>query len=391
MKGSMTVSFWIRLNKNSKRKYVRIKDRARTIASCGPKDVYALRYGTKWEFVGQDLTAALDKLNERRAEGRKGVLGTLPTSEAPRVPDKPSPAETLASYLAFLRTTTKRNGRKYNERSIKSREANILEFVELIGKPYVEQYDRADMLRYKALLYSQGKVNDTVLNKLMVVVTWLKHNPLKPITGLLKPEDWPLKKKTKPRPFRKDEIDAQMALANGDKLLLRFAYGTGMRKGELAHAERGDIDLHGKFIHVDNKPKWNWETKTTASIRDIPLGDDLIRDLLALPEGLLFPAKNGRPDEHIDRRFEEARERAGAKSIPGEKADPCHRWRDTFATALVRSKKLDLRDVARLMGHEDLQTMDLYAEFVRMESAEARAAANVLDQHGEITMAVAAD
>lgn len=67
------------------------------------------------------------------------------------------------------------------------------------------------------------------------------------------------------------------------------------------------------------------------------------------------------------------------KAYPGEKTDPCHRWRDTYATAQVRAKQLDLRDIAKLMGHEDLKTMDLYAEFVRMESQEARASANAVD------------
>jgi hypothetical protein len=89
-----------------------------------------------------------------------------------------------------LRSTTKRNGRRYNERSIKARKANILEFIRLINKPFIEQYTGEDMLHYKEVLYKRGKANDTVGNKLTVVTTWLKHNQLVSITGLLKSSDW---------------------------------------------------------------------------------------------------------------------------------------------------------------------------------------------------------
>jgi hypothetical protein len=34
-------------------------------------------------------------------------------------------------------------------------------------------------------------------------------------------------------------------------------------------------------------------------------------------------------------------------------------------------------------GHEDLKAMELYAEHVRMDSKEARQAANVLDSHSD--------
>jgi hypothetical protein len=72
----------------------------------------------------------------------------------------------LDSYITTLRRKTKRNGWKYNNKSNREREANILEFVHLIGKPYLEHYSPTDMLRYKEHLYSLGRANDTVLNKL---------------------------------------------------------------------------------------------------------------------------------------------------------------------------------------------------------------------------------
>jgi integrase len=289
----------------------------------------------------------------------------------------------LDSYLNFLRITTKRNGRRYNERSTLAREANIRQLIRFINKPYVEQLNRADMLRYKEQLYSEGKANDTVGNKLLTVTTWLRHNQTVSITGLLLPADWPVKRKTKPQPFREAEIKAMMECATpAERLLLRLALGTGMRKGELSHAERSDIDQFSQCIRIKDKPKYGWETKTLAGIREIPLGDDLLHDLLALPLELLFPNTEGQPDDHIDRIFEAVGTRAGVQPPVDDKASWCHRWRDSFATQQVRARKLQLRDIARILGHEDLQTMDLYAEFVRMDSTEAREAANAVDVHG---------
>lgn len=50
----------------------------------------------------------------------------------------------LNCYITTLRRKTKRNGWKYKDKPNRKREANILEFVHLIGKPYLEHYSTAD-------------------------------------------------------------------------------------------------------------------------------------------------------------------------------------------------------------------------------------------------------
>ena len=174
-------------------------------------------------------------------------------------------SEVLKSYLNHLRTTTKRNGRKYNERAILARESNIQEFLKETGCVYVEQITRADLIHYKKFLNDQGRANDTVYNKLAVIVTWLKKNQIVEIKDLLKSDDWPIVRETKSHPFRATEITAMMEKAGPQQLLLRLARGTGMRKAELMHAERSDINPYAKSIHVKNKSKYGWETKTLAA------------------------------------------------------------------------------------------------------------------------------
>lgn len=51
----------------------------------------------------------------------------------------------LNSYVTSLRGKTKRNGWKYNDKSIREREANVRQFTHLINKPFVENYTAADI------------------------------------------------------------------------------------------------------------------------------------------------------------------------------------------------------------------------------------------------------
>jgi integrase len=337
--------------------------------------------GAKYEKAGISFhEAEIAQLRLERKLKAQSQGFTVP-EEAP-VPTSHRCDIVLTAYLAYLRATTKRNGRKYNERAILSRESNIQEFLKVTGRVHVEQIIRADLLRYKKFLNDQGRANDTVYNKLAVVVTWLKKNQIVEIKDLLKSDDWPIVRETKSHPFRATEITAMMEKAGPHQLLIRLARGTGMRKAELMHAERSDINPYAKSIHVKNKPRFSWETKTLAGVREIPLGENLLRDLLAMPEGLLFPNKHGQPDIRIDRRFQEVGEAAGVQPPDDDRACWVHRWRDTYATSLVRSRTLSDLDIARVLGHEDTSMLKIYYEGLLMESTEARAAANSVDEYG---------
>jgi hypothetical protein len=129
----------------------------------------------------------------------------------------------LDSYVTNLRGKTKRNGWKYSDKSIREREANIREFTHLVNKPFVEHYTTADMLRYKEHLYSLGRANDTVLNKLSCIVTWLRRNGLVSIVGLLPGDERPERRDTEGHPYSETEVDKMMEVADSHKLLLSTA------------------------------------------------------------------------------------------------------------------------------------------------------------------------
>jgi integrase len=204
------------------------------------------------------------------------------------------------------------------------------------------------MVRYKEHLYRKGRANDTVLNKLACIVSWLKCLG---IVGLLLAEERPTRRETESHPFPQAELDAMMAAAGAHRLLLRLALGTGMRKKELAHAERSDIDKFNKTIRVAEKPKYGWVPKNKRAVRVIPIGDALSKDLLSRPEGLLFPNTHNCPDIHIDRVFEDIARKVGVQGPADDRNCWVHRWRDTYATRQVDARILRLRDLSRFMGH----------------------------------------
>jgi integrase len=282
-----------------------------------------------------------------------------------RIPD------IIVAYLSDLRLNRR------PEKSIRSRKTELEEFAKFSGKVYVEEINRADLIEYRNHILDAGKAQVTVLNKLMSITTWLKKNTVVSIVGLLKAEDWPKKPDTEPHPYSEKEQSAMMAAASdNERLLLRFFLGTGMREQEIAHAEVSDIK--DSYIQVQAKPQYNWSPKTDAGTRKIPLGDALLADLKNHRSGgLLFPNTNtGRPEGHYLRIIKKIAERAGVAEAG------CHRFRDTFATEQVRARILDLRDIAKIMGHTNMEMMKLYAAFIDLASEQARKAANVSDKFG---------
>jgi hypothetical protein len=77
----------------------------------------------------------------------------------------------------FRTACSARDGRRYNERSIKVRKANLLQFTNLSGNSYVEQYTRANMLHFKEFPYTREKLVAAGLGtrKTIVLATWRCH------------------------------------------------------------------------------------------------------------------------------------------------------------------------------------------------------------------------
>ena len=323
---------------------------------CDPRGNYSrdttfvLRYeAEKGHRVWETLPPGIDPTTARRkATERELVLMSPPTlSKAPAKP-KPVPGFTrikdaVDAYLDALWAEG-----NLVPKTIKGKKFELYRWMGWTTKQDIEELGREDMIAFRDRLLAEGFADWTVESNMMTVTTMLKHNPLKQVVGLLKPQDWVEIPDSDPNPYTVEEVKALQEVATVDeRLLIRFFVGTGMRDMEVAHLEWTDIDWADKTVRIQAKPKHGWKAKTRAGTRTIPIADSLVRDLKARrkAEGLVFPAPRGGVDRHYLRIMETLAKKAGIEN-PG-----VHRFRDTWATDMLRNG-VDIFTLRRWIGHE---------------------------------------
>lgn len=166
--------------------------------------------------------------------------------------------------------------------------------------------------------------------------------------------------------------------------VVRLAFATGMRMGELFALRWEDVDdgvIHVRHstdnvTHIDkdgNKKRYRelWETKSVNSVRDIPILNStnemlkqhrsqqrvfFIAHGYGTPE-YVFTTKTGEVISHSNfrRSYQRMLARAG---VPYRKF---HAVRHTFATEAIRSG-VDVKDLQLLMGHSDISTTYIYVQ-----------------------------
>ena len=168
----------------------------------------------------------------------------------------------------------------------------------------------------------------------------------------------------------------------GYDVLIRLAFATGMRKGELLALKWEDIDddvIHVRrstqiVAHIQedgerNRKREVWDTKTVAGTRDIPLLETTSQMLKELKhkqkvylfsKGLpqteyVFVNSNGNliSSSNLDASYTALLCRAG---IPHKKF---HAIRHTFATEAIR-RGVPVKDLQVLLGHTDIATTYIY-------------------------------
>jgi len=138
-----------------------------------------------------------------------------------------------------------------------------------------------------------------------------------------------------------------------NRLMLRIAYGCGLRVSEV---------LHLRIAHIDSARHLLWVRHGKGGKdRGVPLPDQLLCDLRAYwqehrPTDWLFPGPSGRPLHvaALQRAILIAREVAGLTQPV-----TCHTLRHCYATHLLEAGT-DLPTLQRLLGHSQLSTTMLY-------------------------------
>jgi integrase len=340
---------------------------------------YALRYtldGGRWfpTFkTVEDLTVALGRVQVQIHAAKHGI--ELLNQTAPRQRIK---AETLTSAVQRYSNEVKANKA---HRTWTAYRNSLRHFLACCRKTTVQQVVREDLLALKVycktvMEHEDGTVYNNFLNA-MVFFKWANHP-----TGI-KAEDWPKKPKPDPKEYSEEELEAMFRVANAEeRLILKSFLFSAMRDGELAHLTYGDIDFRDSIWRVRAKPQWNWKLKTEAAQRGVPVSPKLtekIQERMEMngkkPSDLIFTGSNGGPDVHLLRIVKAVAKRAGLD--PGEVY--CHKFRSTQITRWLQAG-CSPTDVVRWVGHENLDTIMIYAAKVDLRNKNKRANADAASE-----------
>ncbi len=384
MKGQK-VTIYIRLCDAPGRPFERL--RVRNPRQCGARDYYCLRVGGKWQFFAEDdtartdLNAALRRQFEREQALRLGVAAHAdpqPKTEAPSAGDEDTAIRrAITKYIDALHVEN-----NLRPRTIKDKQTELERWADRCPAQRLEDVRRQHLIAFRDWFREEGYEEWTTKTNLTTVVTFLRHNPVKSVVGLLKQEDWPVIEDTEPEPYTVEEVLALQSVATDfERLLIRFFIGTGCRDMEVATLEWDDIDFVRRTVRIHKKVLADfglWKPKTRAGTRTIPISDALCRDLKAAKakstNTLVFPAPCGGVDRHFLRIIQGLAKQAG---VHGAKL---HRFRDTYITDQVQ-RGVDLLTLRVWVGHENLETLKLYAQALQNKDERARAAANGQDRY----------
>jgi integrase len=136
--------------------------------------------------------------------------------------------------------------------------------------------------------------------------------------------------------------------------IVLVALNTGLRRSELFQLRWKDVDLNGRWLHVDGATAKNGQT------RRIPLNTEALtiletwRSQASDAEPFVFPGAGGKRLKRIDRAWQRLCKRAALQGFR------FHDLRHHFASRLVQSG-VDLNTVRELLGHADITMVLRYA------------------------------
>ncbi len=308
----------------------------------------------------------------------------------PPLPGRHDPDSLTCHMERFLEHMAVRN---FSPVTVRNRRRDLTSFILWCAQRGLErphEITRPVLERYQRHLYYHRKPNGEPLSfgsqaQLMVPVrAWFKwltrenHILSNPASEL----DLPRPEKRLPAlVLTAQEVETILALPDvseplglRDRAMLEVFYATAIRRSELANLQLFDVDL-ARAILVVRKGKGNKD-------RVVPLGErarawlvayrDRVRPGLVAGRdpGHLFLSRDGLPFDpaHLSSKVHDYIA-AGGAGKPGA----CHLLRHTAATLMLEGGA-DIRFIQALLGHESLETTQIYTHVSAARLAEIHAA-----------------
>ncbi|CCW19346.1 tyrosine recombinase [Sphingobium indicum BiD32] len=308
----------------------------------------------------------------------------------PPLPGRHDP-DSLAAYMErFLSSLAVRN---YSPATIVDRRHGLATFILWCAERGIDaprDVTKPILERYQRHLYYHRKTNGEPLTfrtqgqRLIPIRAWFKwlarenHILSNPASELELPRP---EKRLPALVLTADEAEAVMAVPDTaeplglrDRAMLELLYATAIRRAELIGLRLFDVD-YARSTLIVRQGKGNKD-------RVVPLGErarawlvayrDRVRPGLVAGRdpGTLFLSRDGRPLEP-KRLSEKVRGYVAAAGIG--KPGSCHLLRHTAATLMLEGGA-DIRFIQALLGHESLETTQIYTQVSIAKLAEIHAA-----------------
>lgn len=229
-----------------------------------------------------------------------------------------------------------------------------------------------DSLKQRGLKPSTIQVIFRITNQCMREAVRKELVKMTPFSAVKLPKVVPTKDQALTKQEQKKLEKAASTESHGRGLPVLLALHAGLRIGEAAALAWSDVDFAKKMIHVKatfQRIQGVWDnkktslvyssSKTTASIRSIPMSKTLEKALLqhkATAAGPFVLSEKETPSEPrlLTYHFHKIRKKAGLEQVH------YHQLRHTFATRCIETNA-DIPSLSCLMGHSSVKlTLDTY-------------------------------
>lgn len=196
-------------------------------------------------------------------------------------------------------------------------------------------------------------------------------------------------------PFSPEEVEKLLNFTTGQfRNFLGIAFYSGARIGELLALTLNDIE---GFININKSKNRRSDalttTKTNYSIRKIPIFDNCKPFLEAQKKEaidkkriFLFASQTTNKIYNDASSLKGAWRRAIKKS--GVRYRKLYNTRHTFATGMLRSKKISVLELARILGHSNTRmVLTTYAGFIESEGLNIDTSIDIYEGTNEGTFA----
>jgi integrase/recombinase XerD len=314
----------------------------------------------------------------------------MPRRKLPELPGRHDPDSLACHMERFLVALAVRN---YSAATITDRRHGLSTFILWCAERGLErpnEITKPILERYQRHLYYHRKPNGEPLSfrtqaqRMVPIRAWFKwlarenHILSNPASELELPRP---EKRLPALVLTADEVEAVLAVPDTgtslglrDRAILELLYATAIRRGELVNLKLFDAD-YARAALIVRQGKGNKD-------RVLPIGERALSWLAAYRDDVrpgliagrdcmaLFLSRQGNP---LDPKRLSEKVRGYVKESGIGKPGSCHLLRHTAATLMLEGGA-DIRFIQALLGHESLETTQIYTRVSALKLAEIHAA-----------------